>query len=195
MAATPTRIYRITIGDTDRLVRAASQDQALMHVARDIARVVVASQDDLVECLTDGVKVESLADAGDRDDTPAHPDDDRTGSLFEAAGINDRTGPSNASEPAWPFPERADSVTPAAQAELNRQAQAAAERRARPSAPRFRNPMTGENWSGRGLKPRWLTKELESGRTLDEFALAPDSDGVAASRRRMQGVAAHGGGA
>jgi hypothetical protein len=36
-----------------------------MHVARDIARVGVASQDDLIECLADGIKVETAGAGGD----------------------------------------------------------------------------------------------------------------------------------
>jgi DNA-binding protein H-NS len=38
-------------------------------------------------------------------------------------------------------------------------------------APKYRHPDTGETWSGRGLKPRWLVAALEQGRRLDEFAL------------------------
>lgn len=38
-------------------------------------------------------------------------------------------------------------------------------------APKFRDADTGETWSGRGLKPKWLTAALESGRTLEEFAV------------------------
>lgn len=52
------RIYLIRVGDSDRLVRASHPAQALPHVARDIATVKVASQDDLVQCVADGVKVE-----------------------------------------------------------------------------------------------------------------------------------------
>jgi hypothetical protein len=61
--ATPTRIYRIVIGASVRLVRAVHPSAALMHVARDIAAVKVASQDDLVNCLADGIKVESGGEA------------------------------------------------------------------------------------------------------------------------------------
>lgn len=59
----PTRIYRITIGDSDRLVRAVSPAAALMHVARDISRTQIASQEDLVECLEDGIRVETAGEA------------------------------------------------------------------------------------------------------------------------------------
>lgn len=58
--AQPTRVYRVTIGENDRLVRATHPSHALMHVARDIAAVCVATQDDLIECIEDGIKVEDL---------------------------------------------------------------------------------------------------------------------------------------
>jgi hypothetical protein len=54
------RIYRVTVGENDRLVRATHPATALMHVARDIAKVRVASQDDLVECFGDGIQVEDI---------------------------------------------------------------------------------------------------------------------------------------
>lgn len=62
-----TRIYAVyderTL-DTDgqRLVRASTRSRALRHVAQGIFTVVVASQDELVELLGQGIKVE---DAGE----------------------------------------------------------------------------------------------------------------------------------
>lgn len=54
----------------------------------------------------------------------------------------------------------------------------AAAKRRRPSAnagkkvaPKYRNPATGDTWTGRGLKPKWLAAALASGRALSEFAL------------------------
>ncbi|MFM2342325.1 MAG: hypothetical protein RLZZ592_1978 [Pseudomonadota bacterium] len=38
-------------------------------------------------------------------------------------------------------------------------------------APKYRDPETGETWSGRGLKPKWLATAIENGRTLEEFAI------------------------
>lgn len=38
-------------------------------------------------------------------------------------------------------------------------------------APKYRDPSTGETWSGRGLKPKWLVAAIESGRTLQDFAV------------------------
>lgn len=32
---------------------------------------------------------------------------------------------------------------------------------------------SGNGWSGRGLKPRWLTAELESGKSLSDFLVHP----------------------
>lgn len=36
-------------------------------------------------------------------------------------------------------------------------------------AAKYRNPATGETWSGRGRAPRWLADELAKGRARDEF--------------------------
>ena len=36
---------------------------------------------------------------------------------------------------------------------------------------KYRNPATGDQWSGRGLKPKWLRAALESGRDIKEFTL------------------------
>ena len=38
-------------------------------------------------------------------------------------------------------------------------------------APKYRNPATGDTWTGRGLKPKWLVAALNSGRSLSDFAL------------------------
>ena len=59
MAAT-TRVYLVTIGECDRLVRATHPSHALHHVARDIAMVKVPTQDELIDCLADGIKVEDI---------------------------------------------------------------------------------------------------------------------------------------
>ena len=37
---------------------------------------------------------------------------------------------------------------------------------------KYRHPITGETWSGRGLRPRWLVAELEKGTSLDSFIIA-----------------------
>jgi DNA-binding protein H-NS len=37
--------------------------------------------------------------------------------------------------------------------------------------PKYRNKVTGETWSGRGLQPRWLKAELASGKKLSDFAV------------------------
>ena len=38
-------------------------------------------------------------------------------------------------------------------------------------APKYRNPSTGETWTGRGLQPNWLKTALASGKKLTDFAL------------------------
>lgn len=44
----------------------------------------------------------------------------------------------------------------------------------RPNRPvvKYRCPMTGQTWSGRGLKPKWLAVALEDGRAISEFEVA-----------------------
>ena len=38
--------------------------------------------------------------------------------------------------------------------------------------PKYRNPANrSETWSGRGLKPRWLTAQLAAGKTIDDFRI------------------------
>jgi DNA-binding protein H-NS len=42
--------------------------------------------------------------------------------------------------------------------------------------PKYRNPINlTETWSGRGKQPRWLTPQLRSGKTLDEFRIHSSS--------------------
>jgi DNA-binding protein H-NS len=38
-------------------------------------------------------------------------------------------------------------------------------------APKYRDPETGATWAGRGLKPRWLTAGIKSGKSLEHFAI------------------------
>lgn len=38
-------------------------------------------------------------------------------------------------------------------------------------AAKYRDPSTGSSWSGRGLKPKWLTEALAKGRSLAEFCV------------------------
>jgi DNA-binding protein H-NS len=48
--------------------------------------------------------------------------------------------------------------------------------------PKYRNPLkASETWSGRGKKPRWLTKQLKSGRKMDDFRIGQDE------LRKLQG--------
>ena len=37
-------------------------------------------------------------------------------------------------------------------------------------APKYRGP-NGELWTGRGLRPRWLTAEMKKGKKLESFAI------------------------
>jgi len=51
---------------------------------------------------------------------------------------------------------------------------AAGERQAHPNRgvklpPKYMDPATGNKWSGRGLKPRWITDHEARGLSIDEF--------------------------
>lgn len=37
--------------------------------------------------------------------------------------------------------------------------------------PKYRNSATGETWSGRGLKPKWVQAALDAGKTLEDFKI------------------------
>ena len=42
--------------------------------------------------------------------------------------------------------------------------------------PKYRNPVQpSETWAGRGKQPRWLTAQLRSGKSLDDFRIQPPS--------------------
>jgi DNA-binding protein H-NS len=38
-------------------------------------------------------------------------------------------------------------------------------------AAKYRDPASGSTWSGRGLKPRWLSQAIAEGKSLTDFAL------------------------
>ena len=38
-------------------------------------------------------------------------------------------------------------------------------------APKYRNAATGETWTGRGLKPKWIQAAIAAGKTLEDFAI------------------------
>lgn len=42
-------------------------------------------------------------------------------------------------------------------------------------AAKYRNPATGESWTGRGLKPKWLAQALADGKSLEEFLLPTEA--------------------
>ena len=56
------RIYLVGQGQTLRLVRATHRAQALGHVARKTINVKVASQDELVHALANGISIEAATE-------------------------------------------------------------------------------------------------------------------------------------
>jgi DNA-binding protein H-NS len=50
-----------------------------------------------------------------------------------------------------------------------------------PVAPKYRNPENpAETWAGRGLRPRWLTAAIKSGKKQDDFLIPGADKGSAA---------------
>lgn len=58
-----TRIYIVTGPTGTRLVKATAPSQAITHVAKAAFDARVASQDDLVEAIGNGVKVETYGES------------------------------------------------------------------------------------------------------------------------------------
>lgn len=56
------RIYIVNGPTGTRLVKAAVASQAISHVAKSAFSAKVASQDDLVQALTEGIKVETYGE-------------------------------------------------------------------------------------------------------------------------------------
>ncbi|MDO9075102.1 MAG: H-NS histone family protein [Rubrivivax sp.] len=56
-------------------------------------------------------------------------------------------------------------------ADIGSKPAAAPKKAASKVAAKYRNPATGDTWSGRGLKPKWLTAALSGGASLADFAL------------------------
>jgi DNA-binding protein H-NS len=54
-------------------------------------------------------------------------------------------------------------------------------------APKYRNPENfAETWAGRGLKPRWLTAAIKSGKKLEDFAISPTAAAGKAPKGRKK---------
>lgn len=55
-------------------------------------------------------------------------------------------------------------------------------------APKYRNPANpSETWAGRGLKPRWLSAALKSGKKLEHFSIAAGAKTTATKRMTKTG--------
>lgn len=40
-----------------------------------------------------------------------------------------------------------------------------------PVAAKYKDPASGQTWSGRGLRPRWLAAAIAGGKAIEEFAV------------------------
>ncbi len=38
-------------------------------------------------------------------------------------------------------------------------------------APKYRDPVSGATWTGRGLRPKWLQAALDAGKSVADFAI------------------------
>lgn len=56
-------------------------------------------------------------------------------------------------------------------AESKARSKAAGSEVRKPVAAKFRNNATGETWSGRGLKPKWLSAAIEGGAKVEDFLI------------------------
>jgi DNA-binding protein H-NS len=54
-------------------------------------------------------------------------------------------------------------------------------------APKYRNPENpSETWAGRGLKPRWLSAALKSGKKLDDFIIGGTPKEAKPTKRKVR---------
>jgi hypothetical protein len=163
--ATATRIYHVNLEGNQFLVRASHPNAALMHVARSVSAVRVASQDDLVNCLADGIKVESAKEEAAPEPAPA-PAEDK-------------------SLPLWPMPTPASSgftdpqKAPLPKAEDDDEDDQGPPPRGlmstRGKPAKYRDELTGSTWSGRGLQPIWLRVALAGGKKLSDFEVKTET--------------------
>ena len=61
--ATSTRIYLVNGPTGTRLIKASVASQAITHAAKSAFTAKVASQDDLVEAVSNGIKVETYGES------------------------------------------------------------------------------------------------------------------------------------
>ena len=50
--------------------------------------------------------------------------------------------------------------------------QRASVRKGRPALVKYRHPATGQTWTGRGKRPRWLAAEIAAGKEITAFSIA-----------------------
>lgn len=58
--ATQKRIYLVTVGDKKRLVRGTHPSPVVSFVSRDLIKVSIPTQDELIECAKAGVLPEDI---------------------------------------------------------------------------------------------------------------------------------------
>lgn len=172
--ATPTRIYHINLEGIPYLVRAAHPSAALMHVARNVASVRVASQDDLVNCIADGIKVENAREEAPEPAPAAPPAEEKSLPLWPMPTPRSTPEPFTLSDPMRaPLPEPEGDEDDEEESRPAQDGQVAGGIPQRQRMPiKYRCPQTGSTWSGRGMKPIWLRTALDAGAQLSAFEVA-----------------------
>lgn len=56
--------------------------------------------------------------------------------------------------------------------DLGGKSSSASNRAGKTTRAKYRNPATGETWSGRGKHPKWLASEIASGKDKSKFLIA-----------------------
>jgi DNA-binding protein H-NS len=52
--------------------------------------------------------------------------------------------------------------------------------------PKYRDPMTGDTWAGRGVQPRWLSAALKGGKKLEDYLIDKNAGKSARKVRRKR---------
>ena len=61
-----TRIYLVTVGDKRRLIRSSHPSPAVSFVSRDLVKVSIPTQDELIACAKAGIEPEDITTQPDQ---------------------------------------------------------------------------------------------------------------------------------
>ena len=153
-------VLRMRVGTSD--LDAARSGMLGMHVGQSIWITLIAPK----------------AGQEQKDEKPAKGKKPDATDLFLEHQAGDKQKPAVlSSEPAWPFP-KGDKPAAGKPPQHLVEEKAPAKKAAAKKLPyKYRNPATGDTWSGRGLQPKWLKVALAGGGKLGDFEVSPTSTG------------------